>query len=123
MAGGYPPQQQPGYQQQPPQGYGQPQAYAQPPVVDPNAPYGVDPKTGIPYSDKQKVIAAVLQVLPVMIIGIGGIGRLYSGHIGTGVAQLILNLFCIGQIWSLIDGILMFVNESPTDGQGRILRP
>ncbi|MBP9892066.1 MAG: TM2 domain-containing protein [Planctomycetes bacterium] len=117
MAGGYPPQ------QQPPQGYGQPQGYAPQPQVDPNAPYGIDPKTGIPYSDKQKMIAAGLQVIVPMFFGIGGIGRLYSGHVGTGVAQLILNLFCVGQIWSLIDGILMFVNDSPTDGNGRILRP
>ena len=111
MAGGYPPQ------QQPPQGYGQPQ-----PQVDPNAPYGIDPKTGIPYSDKQKILAAGLQILPV-VFPIGGIGRLYSGHVGTGVAQIVLSFFCIGQFWSLIDGILMFVNESPTDGNGRILRP
>jgi TM2 domain-containing membrane protein YozV len=103
MAGGYPPQ------QQPMQG-------------DPNAPYGVDPKTGIPYSDKQKMIAGGLQFLP-LLIGLGGIGRIYSGHIGTGVAQLITSFICVGYIWSIIDGIMIFTNDSPTDGNGRILRP
>lgn len=102
MAGGYPPQQ------------------AQ--MADPNAPYGVDPKTGIPYSDKQKMIAGGLKFLP-LIIGLGGIGRIYAGHIGTGIAQLLTSFICIGYVWSIIDGILILTNDSATDGQGRILRP
>ena len=102
MAGGYPPQQ------------------AQ--MADPNAPFGVDPKTGIPYSDKQKVLVGGLQMIA-LIFGIGGIGRLYAGHTGTGVAQLLLSCVGIGAIWSIIDGILIFTNDRATDGQGRILRP
>lgn len=97
MAGGHPPQ--------------QPQ--------QPQQPYGGDPNQPV-VSDKEKVIAGALQLLP-LIIGIGGIGRLYTGHIGTGIAQIILSFFCIGYIWSIIDGILIFVNGG-TDAEGRPLK-
>ncbi|MCB9893827.1 MAG: TM2 domain-containing protein [Planctomycetes bacterium] len=117
---GYPPQggQQGGYQQ-PQGGYQQPPAQA---PYDPNAPYGVDPRTGIPYSDKQKSLAGFLQLLA-LVVGIGGIGRFYSGHIGIGVAQLILCCTGIGQLWSIIDGIILLTSETATDGDGRPLRP
>jgi TM2 domain-containing membrane protein YozV len=128
MAGGYPPQQQPGYQQQPPQGYGQPpQGYGVPQqmgqpgaVVDPNAPYGIDPKTGIPYSDKQKMVAGLLQVL----LASFAVGRFYTGHTGIAIAQICVTwLLCgMGVFWPLIDGIMMLVGD-PTDAQGRPLRP
>ncbi|MCC7508578.1 MAG: TM2 domain-containing protein [Planctomycetes bacterium] len=105
---GSPPQQ--GYPPQQPQG-GQP-----------GAPYGVDPRTGRPYSDKQKMIVGLLQLLP-LVIGLGGIGRIYAGHTGTGVAQLILSFFCVGSIWSIIDGIMIMVSEDATDANGLPLRP
>ena len=58
---------------------------------DPEAPYGRDPVTGRPYSDRQKVIAALLQLfLPF------GTGRFYTGHTGIAVAQLVLVLFGVG---------------------------
>lgn len=104
----------------PPQGY--PQQHAQPSGPNPNAPYGIDAKTGLPYSDKQKVLVGVLQLLP-LIVGIGGIGRLISGHTGIGVAQLLLSFVCLGGIWSIIDGIIILVSDDATDGQGRPLRP
>lgn len=108
MAGGYPPQ------QQPPQGYGQPH------MVDPNAPYGIDPKTGIPFSDKQKLIAGLLQIF----LGGFGVGRFYTGHIGIAVAQIAVTwLTCgLGSFWPLIDGIMLLVGDS-TDANGRPLRP
>jgi TM2 domain-containing membrane protein YozV len=102
---GYPP---PGY---PPQGY--PGYYP-----DPMAPYGYD-QYGRPYSDKQKLIAGLLQIL----VGGLGIGRFYTGHTGIGIAQIAVTfLTCgIGALWGFVDGILILVNGG-TDAQGRPLR-
>lgn len=86
--------------------------------VDPHAPYGRDPVSGFPYSDRSKVVAGLLQLfLPI------GIGRMYAGHAGIGIAQLLLTLFFgIGVIWAFIDGIVILAGR-PTDGRGRPLRP
>lgn len=81
------------------------------------APYGYD-RFGRPYSDRMKIIAGVLQiVLPF------GVGRLYSGRTGLGIAQLLVTLFTFGfgSIWSFIDGILILVNGGD-DGRGLPLR-
>ena len=85
---------------------------------DPQAPYGRDPVSGFPYSDRSKVVAGLLQLfLPI------GIGRLYAGHTGIGIAQLLLTLFFgIGVIWAFIDGIVILAGR-PTDGNGRPLHP
>ena len=84
---------------------------------DLEAPYGREPMTGQPYSDRSKVVAGLLQVfLPI------GIGRLYTGHAGLGVAQLVLSLFGIGMLWAFIDGIVILAGR-PTDSRGRPLRP
>jgi TM2 domain-containing membrane protein YozV len=84
---------------------------------DPDAPFGREPATGIPFSDRQKVVAGVLQlVLPC------GIGRLYTGHVGMGVAQLLLSPILIGVIWAWIDGIVILAGR-PLDRDGRPLRP
>lgn len=123
--------------------YGQ-GAYAQPGYAQPAAfPVAVayDPLTGQPYSDKTKLAAGLLQLLPSLFFGIGGIGRLYAGNIALGVTQLILS-FVVGWtsfvcgfflllpfiivgglwIWFVIDGIMMLAGR-PVDGQGRPLRP
>jgi TM2 domain-containing membrane protein YozV len=74
--------------------------------------------TGIPYSDKSKVVAGLLQIfLPF------GIGRFYIGDNRTGVLQLVVTvLTCgIGSLWSLIDGIIMLATDSK-DAQGYMLR-
>lgn len=85
---------------------------------DPQAPYGRDPVSGFPYSDRSKVLAGLLQLfLPI------GIGRMYAGHTGIGVAQLLLTLFFgLGMVWAFIDGIVILAGR-PTDGRGRPLRP
>jgi TM2 domain-containing membrane protein YozV len=84
---------------------------------DPEAPYGRDPVTGRPYSDRLKVIAALLQLfLPF------GTGRFYTGHTGIAVAQLVLVVFGVGVVWSFIDGIVLLAGD-PTDPDGRPLRP
>ncbi|MGW6449075.1 NINE protein [Lentzea sp. NPDC055074] len=118
-APGYvPPPTQPYY---PPPTGPQPQyAVPQPGMVPPGygnpaAPYGFDPITGVPLSDKSKIAAGVLQ----LFLGNLGIGRFYTGHVGIAVAQL---LTCGGcGIWSLVDGIIILV-QGGTDAQGRKLR-
>jgi hypothetical protein len=96
-----------------PQGYPS-QGYARP-GYNPYAPYGYDPLTGMPLSDKSKVVAGILQ----LFLGGFGVGRFYTGHIGMAIAQL---LTCGGcGIWSLVDAIILLVNGG-TDAQGRKLR-
>lgn len=120
---------QPQYgQQPPPPPYGQPygqqygQQFAPPyyPVMDPEAPFGRDPMTGEPLSDKQKVVAGLLGIL----LGAFGAGRFYTGHTGIAIAQLVVSwVTCgIGAIWPLIDGIMMLAGSVP-DANGRKLRP
>ncbi|WP_028931841.1 DUF1707 domain-containing protein [Pseudonocardia asaccharolytica] len=86
---------------------------------DPNAPWGRDPVTGWPCSDKSKVVAGVLQ----LFLGAVGAGRFYTGHTGMAVAQLLVTLFTfgIGAIWGFVDGIVLLAG-SPRDPYGRPLR-
>ncbi|WP_244871204.1 hypothetical protein [Catellatospora sp. IY07-71] len=99
----------------------------------------VDPFTGAPLSDKSKVIAGLLQMLPGFLMGLGGIGRLYAGHTMVGVLQLaatvvgwisfwcgfllIFPFFIYGAMWMwfVIDGIILMAGR-PTDAHGRLLR-
>jgi hypothetical protein len=84
---------------------------------DPEAPYGREPETGRPYSDRSKIVAGVLQLFfPI------GLGRLYSGQAGIGIAQLVLAFFGIGMVWAFLDGIVILAGR-PTDQYGRPLRP
>jgi TM2 domain-containing membrane protein YozV len=116
--GGYPQPgfQQPGFQQpgMPPGMYG-----AMPGMMVPGAPFGVDPMTGIPFSDKSKVIGGLLQIF----FGAFGAGRFYTGHTGIAIAQIAVSwLTCgVGVMWPFIDGIMMFAGKV-TDAQGRPLR-
>jgi TM2 domain-containing membrane protein YozV len=86
--------------------------------VSSQAPYGLHPITGIPFSDKSKIVAGLLQIfLPF------GIGRFYIGDNKIGVIQLVVTvLTCgIGGIWGLIDGIIMLATDSK-DANGYMLR-
>ena len=126
MAQGYPPQ---GYNPPPgmpagghhpgygPPGY--PPGGGQMAPYDPNAPYGIDPKSGLPYSDKQKLTAGLLQ----LFVGVFGVGRFYTGHYGLAVAQIAaVWLTCgAGAVWPVIDGIMMLTGNV-TDAEGRPLR-
>jgi TM2 domain-containing membrane protein YozV len=105
-----PPPPPPGWQQPPP-GYAAP---GQPGW----APYGIHPGTGLPYSDKSKLVAGLLQILLPL-----GIGRFYIGDNKTGGWQLAVTLLTcgIGGLWPFIDGIVILVSDS-RDAQGRILR-
>jgi TM2 domain-containing membrane protein YozV len=104
-----PPPPPPGWQQQPPQGYAGYPGYA---------PYGIHPGTGLPYSDKSKIVAGLLQILLPL-----GIGRFYIGDSKTGGWQLAVTLLTcgIGALWPFIDGIVILVSDS-RDVNGRILR-
>jgi hypothetical protein len=91
------------------------------------------------WSDKSKVTAGLLQLVPGFLMGLGGIGRLYAGHTALGAVQLGATLFgwlsfwCgfflvvpfflfIGVwFWFVIDGIVLLAGR-PVDGQGRLLR-
>lgn len=113
-----PPPPQPGYPPPYPPPVGQyPPAYA-----DPAAPYGRHPLTGEPLSDKSKVVAGLLQLLG--LFGLVGIGRIYLGYTGLGVAQLIVGIVTCGLgavIWGIIDGI-MILTDKVRDPAGRPLR-
>ncbi|WP_234790025.1 TM2 domain-containing protein [Mycolicibacterium fortuitum] len=122
--GGYPPQ---GF----PAGHpGQQQPYGGYPA-DPSAPYGRDPQTGQPLSDKSAITAGLLQ----FFLGAFGVGRFYIGSTSIGAIQLGLTVLgiltsvlfvgvfiCLGVgIWALVDSIMMFTRSIP-DQHGRKLR-
>lgn len=118
-----PPPQQPSGYPPPPQapGYPPPGAY-QPVYMDPSAPYGRHPLTGEPFSDKSKVVAGLLQLLG--LLGLVGIGRIYLGYTGLGIAQLIVGLITCGigaVIWGVIDAVLL-LTDKVRDPEGRPLR-
>jgi TM2 domain-containing membrane protein YozV len=125
-----------------------PVPYAPPPVsfggygtgaATAEAPFGYDPVTGRPYSDKSKVVAGLLQLLLGFMFALGGVGRLYAGNTGMGVTQIIasvvgwISFFCgfvlivpwvisaAVWLWFVIDGIMLLAGR-PVDGQGRALR-
>jgi TM2 domain-containing membrane protein YozV len=106
-----PPAPSPGYAGYTPPGV-PPGAYG----ISSQAPYGLHPGTGIPYSDKSKIVAGLLQILVPF-----GVGRFYIGDTGIGVAQLIVAFFTCG-LWSIIDGIIILVKDDAKDANGYILR-
>ena len=101
-------------------------------VVDPQAPFGRDPATGVPLSDKSGTTAGLLQ----LFLGVFGIGRFYIDSTQIAIAQLCLglfgfvfSLFCFfgfpvllgSVIWAIVDAIMMFTG-SVKDNHGRKLR-
>ncbi|WP_067829469.1 TM2 domain-containing protein [Nocardia inohanensis] len=127
-------QSQPHFEQQQPYGapqpqYGQPQYGQQPygvPGYGPSVPYGADPEApfgrnvyGVPFSDKSKLTAGLLQIL----LGGFGVGRFYLGYTTIGVLQLVVTILTcgVGAVWGLIDGILILVDKVP-DPLGRPLK-
>ena len=106
----------------PPPGQYPPMGQYPPAYLDPAAPYGRHPLTAEPLSDKSKVIAGLLQLLG--LFGVVGIGRIYLGYTGLGVAQLVVGLVTCGlgaMVWGSIDAILILVDKV-RDPQGRPLR-
>ena len=84
---------------------------ATPPYIVTTVPYK-------PISSKSAGVAGGLNLLG--FLGIGGIGRLYGGSTGMGIAQLLLSFILpgVGQIWSIIDGAYI-LSGSATDNHGR----
>ena len=129
----YPPPQQPQYppppgQYPPPHGQFPPPPGPPPagqyghPYMDPAAPYGRHPQTGEPLSDKSKVVAGLLQLLG--LFGLVGIGRIYLGYTGLGIAQLVVGLVTCGigaVVWGVVDAVLL-LTDKVRDPQGRPLR-
>jgi TM2 domain-containing membrane protein YozV len=128
------------YQQQPlPAPYSPADAYPVTPYQQNPYPYGLEPLTGLPYSDKSKIVAGLLQLLPGFLMGLGGIGRLYAGNTTIGIVQLAATVvgwisfwcgfvtlvsfafFGLIWLWFVIDGIVIMAGRV-TDGQGRPLR-
>lgn len=119
---GMPPPYYPPPGQYPPPYYPPPGQYPRPAYADPAAPFGRHPLTGEPLSDKSKVVAGLLQLLG--LLGIVGIGRVYLGYTGLGIAQLIVGLATCGVgaiIWGIIDAVLI-LTDKVRDPAGRPLR-
>jgi TM2 domain-containing membrane protein YozV len=138
----------PGYGAPPPgygpHGYGAPGpgGFAPPPVglatwphpgssARPDAPFGIDPVSGEPYSDKSKLVAGLLQIF----FGGLAVGRFYIGDTSTALLQLGAvwfvgvggSFFTCGaslavMLWPTIDGIMLLTGHH-RDAQGRPLRP
>jgi TM2 domain-containing membrane protein YozV len=105
----------------------------------PPGPAGFSHIPGQDYSDRSKIVAGLLQLVPGFLIALGGLGRLYAGHRGLGIAQLAVTmlgwvaLICgfglvfpwaitgLAWIWFVIDGIVLMAGR-PVDRYGRILR-
>lgn len=107
----------------PPPNYPPPPYYPAPGAyLDPAAPFGRHPLTGEPFSDKSKVVAGLLQLIG--LFGIAGIGRIYLGYTGLGVAQLLVGLVTCGigaVIWGIVDAVLI-LTDKVRDPAGRPLR-
>ncbi|EME21826.1 TM2 domain-containing protein [Rhodococcus triatomae] len=103
-------------------------------AADAGAPFGRDPLTGEPLSDKSRTAAGLLQVL-LPFVGLCGVGRIYTGSTTIGLIQLLgmfvamfMSLLLIGipfmiaiWFWTVIDGILMLTG-TVRDSYGRKLR-
>ena len=105
-------------------GYPPPGQYPPPPAAyyDPSAPYGRHPVTGAPLSEKSKVVAGLLQLIG--LVGIVGIGRIYLGYTGLGIAQLVVGVVTCGLgavVWGIVDAV-MILTDKVRDPQGRPLR-
>jgi TM2 domain-containing protein len=58
-------------------------------AVDPQAPFGRDPATGLPLSDKSAATAGLLQ----LFLGLFGVGRFYIDSTQIAIAQLCVGVF------------------------------
>lgn len=77
-----------------------------------NNTYGMRPQ-------KSRLAAGLFGIL----LGGLGIHSFYLGHVGKGIAQILLSFcFGIGAIWGLIEGILILVGVINTDADGVPLR-
>ena len=89
-------------------------AYQAPPYMPPPSPY-LTPQVPFGYSQKSKVVAGLLQ----LFLGSIGVGRFYLGHVGIGIAQIVVTFITcgIGSIWGFIDGIVILAGGVKVDGK------
>lgn len=67
---------------------------------------------------KSKITAGILGIL----VGGLGIHNFYLGYVGKGVAQILLSFCCgVGQIWGMIEGILILTGNIDKDAEGNPL--
>jgi TM2 domain-containing membrane protein YozV len=85
-------------------------------------PQAYDPQMLMPYSEKSRVAAGVLNLV------IPGVGRMYLGYYVIGILQLvvaILSVFILcggGWLWSFVDGIIILNGGGVShDAEGRPL--
>ena len=66
------------------------------------------------WQPKQKMIAGILAIL------LGGLGvhSFYLGNTKKGIFQILSNILCLGGIWGIIDGIMIFIGNAGTDAYG-----
>lgn len=119
----------------PPPGYGPPAGYGPIAGYGPPAPFGYGYGPPPEYSHRTKTAAGLLQLLPGLLIALGGIGRCYTGHVALGVVHIVLSVigwatapFLIGipivaacWLWAVVDGIVLLAG-TPRDADGRLLR-
>lgn len=68
----------------------------------------------VPKSDKNRIAAGVLNLLP-------GFGRFYLGYAAHGVLQLLTSFCFVGLLWSWLDGLYIMVGGVKYDGYGRVI--
>jgi TM2 domain-containing membrane protein YozV len=66
------------------------------------------------WAPKQKMIAGILAIL------LGGLGvhSFYLGNTKKGIIQILSNLVCLGGLWGIVDGIMIFIGNAGTDAYG-----
>jgi len=71
----------------------------------------LEPAASPELARKSKVVLILIEILP--FVPMFGVDRLYMGNIGTGILKLCVT-FCTlgvgGVVWSLVDGIAIFLN-------------
>ena len=80
-------------------------------------PYGtgyVVHELRLPQSDKNRVTAAVLNIVP-------GFGRFYLGYAAHGILQFMTAMCGIGIVWSWVDSLFILSGGVKYDGYGRQL--
>jgi TM2 domain-containing membrane protein YozV len=71
---------------------------------------------------RRSVVAGLLQLLG--LFGLVGVGRIYLGYTGLGIAQLLVGLVTCGigaVVWGIIDAVLI-LTDKVRDPEGRPLR-
>ncbi len=80
----------------------------------PYSPVNLGNYSVVPKSDKSRIAAGILNLLP-------GFGRFYLGYAAHGVLQLMTSFCGVGLIWSWLDGLYIMVGGAKYDGYGRVI--